>query len=524
MSKPTSDHLFRLIKSLTKAEKRYFKLFASRHTIGEKNDTLILFEAIDTQEVYDEKKLMKFFKQPTFQNRPAIAKARLYETVLLSLDAFHADSSVDVEVRKLLHFSEILFKKSLYDESQKMLAKAKRLATQFEKHPLLLDIFKWEKKLIESKSYFDKSFEDMTKMLEEDQVVIEKITNYCEFWYIKSRLFILLNKQGRVRDHAELASFKNIIDNTLLKGEDKALSYETRCLYYHIYSAYYFGTGDYKSSYSYIKKHLKITESNSTFFKEEPNRYFATLSNMIYLCIQIRKFKEIPGYLKKLKAIPQSFADEMTEDLEIKLFSTSLSAELSLFMKTGMFEKALQLIPAIESGIKKYSGKLNKVRVTYFYFNIAILYFADGNYSKALFWTNCLLNDTSLDESLDMYCFAKIFNLIVHLEMGNNDVIPYTFKSTLRYLEKRKRIYRFESVFFNFINKIQKAKNNEDVENSYAALRNELKVLSKDPFEKTVFEYFDFVSWAESKIRKTSFATEVKKKLTEKTLMGEVLN
>jgi hypothetical protein len=523
MSKPTSDHLFRLIKTMTKAEKRYFKLFASRHTIGEKNDTLILFEAIDTQEVYDEKKLMRFFKQPTFQNRPAIAKARLYETVLLSLDAYHAASSVDVEIRKLLHFTEILFKKSLYDESYKMIAKAKRLASKFEKYPSLLEIFKWEKKLIESKSYFDKSFEDMAKMLEGDQLILEKITNYCEFWYIKSRLFILLNKQGKVRDNVELANFKNIIDNTLLRGEDKALSYETRYLYHHIYSAYYFGIGDYKSSYNYIKKHIKIIES-STFFKEEPNKYFATLSNMIYLCIQLRKFNEIPVLLKKLKSIPQSFADEMTEDLEIKLFSTSYSAELTLFIQTGMFEKALQLIPFIEEGIKNYSDKLNKVRVAYFYFNIAVLYFAVGNNSKALHWINCLLNNTAFDENLDIYCFAKIFNLIIHLEMGNNEVIPYSFKSTLRYLEKRNRIYRFETVFFNFINKIQKQKNGPDFQNAYSALRDELKVLSKDPFEKTVFEYFDFVSWAESKLRNTTFGTEVKKKLAEKKLLDNVLN
>ncbi len=114
MSKPASDHLFRLIKSLSRTEKRYFKLFAARHTIGEKNDNLILFEAIDAQSEYDEVKLMKLFKQHTFQTRPAIAKARLYETVLRSLDAFHADSSADVEIRKLLHFAEILFKKSLY--------------------------------------------------------------------------------------------------------------------------------------------------------------------------------------------------------------------------------------------------------------------------------------------------------------------------------------------------------------------------------------------------------------------------
>jgi hypothetical protein len=524
MSKPSSDHLFRLIKSLTKAEKRYFKLFASRHTIGEKNDNLILFEAIISQEIYDEKKLMKFFKQLTFQSRPAIAKARLYDIVLLSLDAFHADSSVDVEIRKLLHFTEILFKKSLYDESYKMLCKAKRIAAQHEKHPLLLDIFKWEKKLIESKAYVDKSFEDVAKMLEEDQMVLEKITNYCEFWYIKSRLFILLNKQGRVRDHAELASFKNIIDSILLKGEGRALSYETRYLYYHIYSAYYFGIGDYKSSYNYIKKHLKIIENSSVFFKEEPNKYFATLSNMVYLCVQLRKFKEVPLYLKKLKAIPENFSEEMTEDLEIKLFSTSLSAELSLYIQTGMFEEGLQLIPAIENGINKYSEKLNKVRVAYFYFNIAILYFADRNYSKALFRINCLLNDTSLDENQDIYCFAKIFNLIIHIEMCNNEVIPYTVKSTLRYLEKRKRIYRFETVFFNFINKFQKAKSIVDKKDSYVKLLTDLKILTGDPFEKTVFEYFDFVSWVESKIRNNSFEAEVKKKLAEKKLLDEILN
>src|SRR2546423_12681940 len=126
MSKHSSDQLFRLIKSLTKSEKRYFKLFASRHTIGEKNDYVVLFEAIDSQEEYDEKKLMKNFKH-AFQSPSAIAKARLYEIILRSLDAYHANSSIDVEIRKLLHYSEILFKKSLYKDSDKALSKAKRL-------------------------------------------------------------------------------------------------------------------------------------------------------------------------------------------------------------------------------------------------------------------------------------------------------------------------------------------------------------------------------------------------------------
>ncbi len=54
MSNVVSNQLFQLIKSLNKSEKRYFNLYASRHTIGEKNNYVILFEAIDKQIEYDE--------------------------------------------------------------------------------------------------------------------------------------------------------------------------------------------------------------------------------------------------------------------------------------------------------------------------------------------------------------------------------------------------------------------------------------------------------------------------------------
>ncbi|MBL0342180.1 MAG: hypothetical protein IPP71_15465 [Bacteroidetes bacterium] len=74
MSKQSSDHLFRLIKSLTTAEKRYFKIFAARHTIGDKNEYVNVFDAIDKQENYNEAKLLVTFKNSTFGHSPAIAK------------------------------------------------------------------------------------------------------------------------------------------------------------------------------------------------------------------------------------------------------------------------------------------------------------------------------------------------------------------------------------------------------------------------------------------------------------------
>ncbi len=48
-------HLFQLIKELSKSEKRYIKLNLTQHQ-KEDNNMLTLFDAIERQEVYNEKK------------------------------------------------------------------------------------------------------------------------------------------------------------------------------------------------------------------------------------------------------------------------------------------------------------------------------------------------------------------------------------------------------------------------------------------------------------------------------------
>lgn len=61
--KPSTE-LHDLIKSLTKSEKRFFKLHSALQS-GPKN-YLKLFEAIDKQPVYDEEEVKALFKKETF--------------------------------------------------------------------------------------------------------------------------------------------------------------------------------------------------------------------------------------------------------------------------------------------------------------------------------------------------------------------------------------------------------------------------------------------------------------------------
>jgi exonuclease VII small subunit len=512
MSNKTSEALHILIQSLSKAEKRYFKLYASRHTIGNENIYVRLFGAIDVQKKYDEAALRKKFEGEKFLRNFPIAKQRLHDAILKSLDAFHSNSSIEAELKRNLHCAEILYKKSLYHHCGKILARARRLAEKYERQSSLLEIFLWEKRLIEKDNYSGKTVDDLGKFLQEDKLIAEKIKNFNEYWNIKSRLFMILNKKGKARTKEELQSFKGIIDNTLLKAEDKALSIETKYLFHHIYSAYYFGTGDYEKCYDHLRKNVELIESHTNIFEEEPNIYFSVLTNIIYIGSQLKRYDEVFGYLRKLRAVPQTFDISKNEDLEIKLFSSSFSIEITLYNTLAEFERSIELVPKIEEGLRKYAGKINKVREAYFYSSISVAYFGAAKYPAALKWINKLLNDKEIKESEDTHCLARIFKLIIYIELKHDEAIASAYKSTHRYLRHRERVYKFETAFMNFIGKILKDNTVRSRRGFYEKLRDELQVLVNDPFEKTAFEYFDYLSWVEGKIRQLPFRDVMEEK------------
>ena len=59
MANHQKDFLFVLIKSLSKSEKRQFKIFASRLETSSNTKFIELFNILDKSEVYDEKMILK---------------------------------------------------------------------------------------------------------------------------------------------------------------------------------------------------------------------------------------------------------------------------------------------------------------------------------------------------------------------------------------------------------------------------------------------------------------------------------
>ena len=85
------------------------------------------------------------------------------------------------------------------------------------------------------------------------------------------------------------------------------------------------------------------------------------------------------------------------------------------------------------------------------YLLAADFWVSSGMPSKALPWINRLLNQPKSELRIDLQCYARILNLIIHFDLGNFDVVEYKVNSAHRFIFKRDRMYRFERRVLKFL-------------------------------------------------------------------------
>ena len=104
MPKTPSLKLFNLIKSLSGSEKRYFKLHATGNRTDKSSKYLLLFDAIDTQNNFDDEILKKivYKNEPITSRKYSELKSYLYDLILTALQGYDEKSSIDFKIKGLL--------------------------------------------------------------------------------------------------------------------------------------------------------------------------------------------------------------------------------------------------------------------------------------------------------------------------------------------------------------------------------------------------------------------------------------
>ena len=222
MTSAQKDALFDLVKSLSKSEKRQFKLYVGRLGVNTDAKFLTLFNLLDKMRSYNETAILQsgVVKKAQLSN----LKADLYKQILISLRLNPGNQNVRVQIREQLDFASILYQKGLYRQSLKILDKAKATAIAREEKNIAYEIVELEK-IIETQ-YITRSLPDRAGELAQQSKWLSEMNSITsELSNLSLELYGMMLKVGYVRNDSDYRRVTQYIKSHLPEYDLKRLGF-----------------------------------------------------------------------------------------------------------------------------------------------------------------------------------------------------------------------------------------------------------------------------------------------------------
>lgn len=484
---------FSLVKSLTMSEKRYFKIWSSKHIIGSQNKYIELFDALDDQETEDDQALKTVLEDKDVNSDFLSAdKNYLYHLVLKSLNSFHSSKSVNLEVKELLISIEILFDRALYDQCLKLIKRAKFLAESVENYQLLVDALTWERKCL-----------GYSQGIKEAYRSNHSINKYLKF-AINQKLFtdlfyktaVIRQKYNKARKEEVLENLKKVVTHPLMQDEKNALTFTSKIKYHQVYAQYYFVKSEHKKELEHTLALIELIESSELYKKENPLEYITLYSRLLALRRSTDR-KAFIDDLRILRAFPESVKLSKQKIVD-RVFIYSYMSELAMYIECKEFEEGYALIQKLQKQLEEIQTPVEKGYYLTFYYMFGYLSFTVGEYNKALKFFNKVLNDFREEQRPDLYNQSKILCMLLHFELKNYDLLSYLYNSAIHYYRKRGKLYDTENSVLGFFKKVERTPQEKQIKNILKELVNSLNKLKVNEFERNALNLFDYALWAEA--------------------------
>ncbi len=517
MPKERSDYLFLLIKSLSKGEKRYFKLQVGKQASSAK--IILLFDLIDKQPDFDEEIILQ--QAPDIKaSQLSNLKAHLYERILHSLRLYHLSNSADIQIREYIDYARILFDRSMYKQCLKVLKKAKKLAVKNDNLEQVLEILKWEKQVVAQGIDTDDQ-EKVNAIIGEVKDVNNRINNINLLSNIQVKLNNWYIKTGLVRKAHDYEEVREFIERNLPEFNEDDLTFNEKLNLFSVYVSYYLFVYDFHNAHHFAKKWVNLFDDSPEFIPIKTEMYIRGIHKLMLTQSRLQKYQEYVASGNKLKAIYKMQGITLNENIRLMLFKSITIYDINRHFLTGDFSRGISVISHIKHGLDQFIDKLGKHSAIIFYYKFACMYIGDSNYRMSAYWLQKIINEQNVDVREDIHCFARILNLINHYEMGNSDIVDYYIKSTYRFLLKKDDLGNYQKYILKFLRNLNKDTTEGELIARFKQLRSQLLTLV-DPYEKRAFIYFDIISWLESKIHKRTVQEVIQEKAMRVIERGKV--
>lgn len=495
-----SDQLFQLIKSLDKAEKRNFKLYARRLDSNKNPFFIQVFDIIDKSRSSDDLQILKKLPDLTPAKLSNI-KRHLYGQVLTSLRLIHSSKDPSIQIREQIDHSQILYGKGLYLQSLKILDRAKTLAKKANHDILLFEILEREK-LIESRhiTRSRKIKGKVENLIESSTELKQSISNASDLKNLNLKIHGLYIKKGHVRNEMDQDFARDyFFSNLQWVSRSTSGFFETVSLH-QAYVWYYYTCLDFPMCYKHAKIWVDSFEDLPIMKEKDPDLYMRGLHYLLTILFYMDHKDGFRKYFRKLNLFFEQHQKEWNDTTRMIYFIYGYNARINNHFIKGEFRDVCDMADNIEKQISIFEGSLDRHRQITFYYKLAWSFMATGDFEKAIDYINKITIVEINKLRPEILCYTRLLLLIAHFSISNQMLVRNLIPTVSRYFKMHQENNPVEAAILKFL---KKATNNIElnIENELQLLLNKIKVLFDHPFHKRVFIYFNFIHWVESMIQ-----------------------
>ena len=429
--KPTHD-LFDLVHSLTKSEKRFFKLQSSLQA-GEKNYVRI-FDLLEKMDHYDEEFVKESFKGELFLKHLPSEKNHLFKLILKSLRSFHGESSVRSLLKQALKNVDILHKKGLFEECKKELKRAKKLATSYEFFYYLFEIISWQKNLLEEDYENGEFSQSIDEIAEEEAQVLLQLQNLAQYQVIYGKVNAIFRSGGFTPSKVHEEMLTEILSSNLLGEGSLAISIRSNCIRLYSLGFCAIAENNIEKAAEYFTELVTLFEENEWLREDKAKRYLRSLGQLLTCRVLLNDRAGATDIYKMLESLEDQ---EQFQDPDLVAFRFRILKQIQVEMAL-MFEQKIQSDELFAS-IQQTKNVLSKEFEMMIHYRLALYEFSCGFHQRALRHVNEIINNSDKELRQDIYGHVRVLNILIHLCLGNTDLVEYALKSTIRFYTQRER-------------------------------------------------------------------------------------
>jgi len=437
--------LHALIQSLSKAEKRYFKLFCDLQT-GNKI-YVALYQLLEK-----EKNLHAIMTVMSQQYPAAIietARKHLYRTLMKSLRSFESDKAIENRLMQRIQDVKILFNKGLLELCFGELERAMELALKYEKFAYYLILGRLELQYLTLLEFPDTDENALVTKQEKLHQVLHQ-----EQWINRHSTLdeVLLHRYlhcGLTRNQQEINKLVDLLlEEFQIISNKHHHSVLSQKLHLHFQSTYFLMTGNHQESLRLYYQLLSLFQEHPHLLLDSPLYYIYLINGILTDLRSMRQYNDMPFFITCLQKI-----EPASESLGYFIQHLVYLHRLALLLDLGEYQQGEALMQVYTKEISSKAKVIPPNSDAIIHLLMALVYFGLQQFNTALQQVNYVLHKPREYVSQPVYTLCRMLRLIIQVELKNDDYLHYELRSMERKLKADEKLFKTEKLTIHFLKK-----------------------------------------------------------------------